>query len=211
MEPVTRAVRRLLSGLATALAAGLVAGLAAGLLVLPAAPSTAAPRCPRLTVKEDVAAVDAVFRGVVHDASAVHGTGKYRTRAYRVAVDRFYKGSLVTRSVVVTVRAVSHGCGLLAGKLTKGKRYIFFATERGTKLMAASATAPATSSLTHQVMKLLGNGKRPPRTTSVTAQFTKVADATPPRLSRLLAPGAALVIVCLLGLLVVGRLGRRTT
>ena len=207
MEPVTRAVRRVLTGPATLLAAALLAGL----LVVPASPSTAAPACPKLTVKQDVAAVHAVFRGVVHSASKVHGTGKYRSRVYRVAVDRAYKGSLVTRSVVVTARAVRSGCGLLAGKLSKGKRYIFFATERGTKLMAARATAPATSSLTHQVVKLLGNGKQPTRTTSVTAQFTKVADATPPRLSRLLAPGAALVIVCLLGLLVVGRLGRRTT
>jgi hypothetical protein len=37
-----------------------------------------------------------------------------------------------------------------------------------------------------------------------------VADAGAPPLSRLLAPGAALLLISLLGLLVVGRLGRRS-
>jgi hypothetical protein len=200
---VTRAVRLALTGLATVLVAGVVA--------LPASPSEAAPSCPKLTVKQDVARADAVFRGVVKTVSSVHGTGKQRTRNYRVAADRVYQGSLVTKSVVVTVRTSAGGCGLLVDTLTKGRRYIFFADERGTQLVAASATAPAKAPLTSKVVKLLGNGKQPQKTPPVTPQFTKVADANPPRLSRLLAPGAALVIVALLGLLVVGRLGRRTS
>ena len=47
------------------------------------------------------------------------------------------------------------------------------------------------------------------RCAGATAEFTRVAHADPPPLSRLLAPGAALLIISLLGLLVVGRLGRR--
>jgi hypothetical protein len=202
---VNRAVRRALGGLSAA--------LVTGVLVLPATPSSAAPAksCPKLTVKQDVSRADAVLRGVVKSVSSVHGSGKQRTRNYRVAADRVYEGSLITKSVVVTARTSSGGCGLLVGTLAKGKRYIFFVTERGTQLMAASATARARHPLTHQIVKLLGNGKHPQAPPPANAQFTKVADANPPRLSRMLAPGGALVILSLLGLLVVGRLGRRTT
>ena len=53
--------------------------------------------------------------------------------------------------------------------------------------------------------------REPAATPPATAEFSQVTDANPPALSRLLAPGAALLIISLLGLLVVGRLGRRTT
>ena len=58
---------------------------------------------------------------------------------------------------------------------------------------------------------LYATGAQPVPTPPATAEFSRVTDATPPPLSRLLAPGAALLIISLLGLLVVGRLGRRTS
>jgi hypothetical protein len=200
--------RRHLARAAAALVAS-VAVLGAG----PGAASGVAPRkCPTNTVRHDIAAADAVFRGVVTKVRAASGSGTHRTRDYRVAADRLYKGSLVTDKVVVTARVTGAGprpC--ILPKLTTGERYIFFATEKGTRLMATTATAKAGRNLTRQVVAQLGDGKLPEPQPPATAQFTKVADANPPRLSRLLAPGAALVIVSLLGLLVVGRLGRRTT
>jgi hypothetical protein len=175
-----------------------------------AASAAAPPACPpTATVKQDIAASDTVFRGVVSRVRKVQGTGKHRTRDYRVAADRIYKGSLVTDKVVVTARVHRTGCTLPT--LTQGTRYIFFATEKGARLMATTATAKAGHHLTRQVVNQLGNGKQPAVKPPATAKFTTVADATPPALSRLLAPGAALVIVSLLGLLVVGRLGRRTS
>jgi hypothetical protein len=209
MDPVTRLYRFALLGVAAALMAGVVLlGMGGG-----AASAAAPPACPRTTVKQDIKAADAVFRGVVAKVRRVHGSGSHRTRDYRVNVDRVYKGSLVTDKVVVTAR-VSGGAGprpCLVPTLAKGERYIFFATEKGAQLMATTATAKAGRHLTRQVVNRLGDGKQPEVKPPVTAQFTRVADATPPRMSKLLAPGAALVIVSLLGLLVVGRLGRRTS
>jgi hypothetical protein len=212
MGPVTRTFRPAPTGLISGLITGLVAGvvlLGAGAGAASAAPP---PACPPTTVKQDIKAADAVFRGVVSNVRRVHGSGSHRTRDYRVTADRIYQGSLVTDKVVVAARVTGAGprpC--ILPKLTTGERYIFFATEKGTRLMATTATAKAGRNLTRQVVAQLGDGKLPEPQPPATAQFTKVADANPPRLSRLLAPGAALVIVSLLGLLVVGRLGRRTT
>jgi hypothetical protein len=196
------------TGIATALVAGVVmSGAGVG-----AASAAALPACPPTTVKHDIKAADAVFRGVVTKVRSVHGSGSHRARDYRVAADRVYKGSLVTDKVVVTARV--SGTGLrrcLVPTLAKGQRYIFFVTEKGARLMATTATAKARHHLTRQVVKQLGDGKQPEVKPPATAQFTRVADATPTRMSKLLAPGAALVIVSLLGLLVVGRLTRRTT
>lgn len=170
----------------------------------PAAPSG----CPPTTFKQDVKKADVVFRGAVSKVGKVRGKGDQRTRSYKVTADRVYKSSLVTDEVIVTAR-VGTDCDVPL--LSQGRRYIFFVTEHGSQLIATPATAKASHALTAKVVAHLGDGVQPHPMPPATATFTKVADASPPSLSRLLAPGAALVIVSLLGLLVVGRLGRRTT
>ena len=176
-------------------------------LATPAAQAApAAPKCPRTTLDQDINRADVVFRGEVKKARPAHGTGAHRTRTYRVMSDRVYQSSLVQARVVVTAR-VGTPCAL--PPLAEGARYIFFVTEHGSLLMARPGTARATTKLTAQVVKRLGTGVQPEPAPPATAEFTLVAHAAPPPLSRLLAPGAALLIISLLGLLVVGRLGRR--
>ena len=199
---MTRSVRRLLG-------AALIAAFAGGsaVVALPG-PASAAPACRQPSLSRQVKQADVVFRGVVDQVRAARGGGTHRIRTYRVKADRVYRGSLVTDTVVVTAEI---GARCPPPTLAHGKRYIFFATEQGSRLVSTSATAPANHRLTSQVVARLGDGVQPHPAPPVKASFTKVADATPPRLSRLLAPGAALVIVSLLGLVVVGRMGRRTT
>jgi len=200
---VTRSVRRALAGsLATALGAGLLVAILAT-----TAASAAPARCAPTTLKQDIKKADVVFRGVVTKVKAARGKGEQRTRDYRVHADRVYKSSLVADHVTVTA-AVGTRCDVPV--LAQDKRYLFFVTEEGSRLMATPATARATSALSRKVVSRLGDGAVPRPRPPATAQFTKVADASPATLSRLLAPGAALVILSILGLLVLGRWSRRT-
>jgi hypothetical protein len=194
--------------LSSASAAALGAAVVAGVLVAGTTGPAAARDCGTTTLAQDIRKADVVFRGEVTTVRPVRGTGDQRTRSYGVQADRVYKSSLVTQRVTVTA-AVGTPCELPV--LKEGRRYIFFAREQGSQLLATPATAPAATALTNRVVDRLGDGVVPQPAPPATAEFTRVADARPPALSRLLAPGAALLILSLLGLLVVGRLGRRTT
>jgi hypothetical protein len=179
---------------------------AATVVVLASPGSARAPRkCPDTTVDQNIGHADVVFRGQVTKAPT-QTSGQQATITYKVRADRVYKASLVTDNVVVTAR-VGTRCAL--PQLKKGNRYIFFVTEHGSRLVATSGTAPATPTLTRQVTKRLGNGEEPTQTPPAAVEFTSVSGATPPTLSRLLAPGAALLIVSVLGLLFLGRRARR--
>src|SRR3954469_19896937 len=185
----------------------LSAALAGGVLLAssPAQAPTAAP-CRDRSLHQEIKRADVVFRGVVDKVRPVRGKGDQRTRTYKVTADRVYRSSLVTDSVRVTTEL---GARCPPPHLAKGKRYIFFVTEEGSRLVSTPATARASHKLTDQVVTKLGDGGQARSTPPVNPEFTLVADAAPPRLSRLLAPGVALVLVSLLGLLVVGRVGRR--
>jgi hypothetical protein len=200
MGPVIAGVRRVLA------AACLAAAGVAGAVVL-AGPAQAAPPCPRTTLGQDIDHADVVFRGEVTKVSPVQTSGQRATRPYEVTADRVYKSSLVTDQVVVTAR-VGTKCAL--PKLQKGTRYIFFVTAHRSRLLAISGTAEATPRLTRQVVHRLGSGAQPEVQPPAAAQFTLVSGASPPALSRLLAPGAALLIVSLLGLVVLGLRNRRS-
>lgn len=199
--------RDLRLALGAAISAALVGG---ALLATSPAPATAAPAapCPQRSLNKEIKRADVVFRGMVDKVRPARGKGDQRTRTYKVTADRVYRSSLITDSVRVTAEI---GATCPPPDLVKDKRYIFFVTEEGSRLVSTSATARASHRLTAQIVAKLGDGAQPRSAPPVTAEFSTVADAAPPRLSRLLAPGAALLLVSLLGLLVVGRLGRRTT
>jgi xanthosine utilization system XapX-like protein len=177
-----------------------VAGVLLGTVLAPPATAAAcpAPQPLRSAVKH----ADVVFTGTV--------TGR-RVRGaqveYAVDVQRSYMGRVDERQTVTTDRA-ARACGV--PHLQRGGDYLFVADRSGDHLTtsAARGTAPAGRGLVRRVERLLGQGEGPVPAEPVRATFTPVAgDPTP--LTRLVAPGVALVIVGLLGLVLAGALGRR--
>jgi hypothetical protein len=123
-----------------------------------------------------------------------------------VKVDQVYKGDLT--SLRLTVKSEATPCGLT--DLTADNRYLFFVRANGSNLLAnlCGGTGPATSVRTQKIVALLGPGTTPNPPTPDPATFTRVADAQPRSLTTMAAPGAALLLVGLLGLMVFGALGR---
>src|SRR3954454_9716655 len=124
-----------------AMSAVLTAALIGGVLLAasPVQARTPAP-CPERSLHQEISRADVVFRGVVDKVRPVRGKGDRRTRTYKVRADRVYRSSLVTDSVRVTTEV---GARCPPPDLTKHKRYIFFVTEEGSRLVSTSATARA--------------------------------------------------------------------
>jgi hypothetical protein len=145
-----------------------------------------------------------VFVGTVTHAHTSGGT-----KTYDVEVDRVYKGDIKTPTVQITVDTSGNTCGL--DSLSTGRDYVFFTHMSGSGLTTKGCygTAEASGALVHKVERLLGDGRPAVPPAPEKAVFTKVAHAKPTSLPRLAAPGAAMVLAGLLGLIVVRRLGRR--
>ena len=166
--------------------------------------------CKQLTLPQKVNKASAVFSGVLTMASGPTNTGKRQTMSYDVKVDRVYKGDIT--SATVTVRSEVSDCGLTG--MSADNRYLFFVRANGTNLLAngCGGTGPATSAKTQRLVALLGQGTTPIPPTPDKPTFDPVAGADPASLTRLAAPGAGMLVVGLLGLMVFGALGssRRT-
>ena len=176
-------------------------------VVLAQVPSQAVCRCVQGDVSSDIKSADAVFSGVLVDSSGTAAGSKSAFATYEVEADTLYKGNV--RTSAVEVRSRNDDCAL--GDLEADKRYVFFVTEQGTDLRAdqCGGTAASSGKLVRQVEQVVGEGSPLGRSNQpdepVTVEFTKVSDAEPDSLTRVAAPGAALVLVGLLGLLVVRR------
>jgi hypothetical protein len=164
--------------------------------------------CKKLSLPQKVTKADGVFSGTVSMASGPTTSGKRQLMSYDVKVDRVYKGDIESPIVSVKSAVGTSACGSVP--LTADNRYLFFVRANGTNLVAApcGGTGPAMSAKTQRIKALLGQGTTPVPPTPARATFTPVADAEPQTLTKMAAPGAAMLLIGLLGLMVFGALGR---
>jgi hypothetical protein len=176
----------------------------------PAASAVTAPECPPLTVEESTKNARAVFSGIVTAVEKQDRTDGLPGAVYEqtVTVDLVYQGNIDTETVQVQTDRNHLQCSL--GELVTGAEYMFFVT--GTPWFASgdSGTRLSDATVVEQVEAVLGAGQPPVQPAPEKAVFTAVETSEPDSLSRIAAPGAALVLIGLLGLLLVRGLARRS-
>jgi hypothetical protein len=154
----------------------------------------------------------AVFSGTVDDVQKAARTDGQQGALYTqtVTVDMVYQGNIDTETVTVQTDRNRAACSL--GALAVGTDYMFFVTGTGSPWVAngTSGTRPNSDTVAGQVERLLGPGAPPIQPTPETAVFTPVDVSEPKSFAQLAWPGAALVVVGLLGLLVVRAVSRRS-
>lgn len=190
----------------TTLARGLAVLVLAltGLVLATQAPAFAC-RCAPAQAQQQVDRADAVFVGTVESSRLANGGRSYD---YSVAVQRIYKAD-VNRDVMVTSAARPTACGL--GNLREGTDHVFFVSGDRPPYRANSCggSGPATPAAVARLERVAGPGDAVEPPAPQTATRTHVEESPPGSFTRMAAPGGALALVGLLGLVVVRRLARR--
>lgn len=187
-------IRRLLPALLLVTALALAGG------VTMASPATAA--CTPSPLAAAVGRAPAVFTGTVASSAAGAGGGFVQV----VAVDRVFRGEVLAPQVRVRTRPGT----CQPGQLASGRAYVFLVSPAGDswRVSGLNGAQPLTPALQAQIVQLTGNEGTPVTETRPPAPevtFERVASRTPPRLLRVAAPGLAVALAGLLGLLVVRR------
>jgi hypothetical protein len=210
-------VGRFASRLASRLAVGLALAVLLGtsLVLAGLSPAQAACTCQDKTLGDHATAADAVFSGTVRESrnaepeggGGAGGGGRAQRQVVHVVdVETVWQedGTVVTDTVRVSSPRAESACGL--GDIEPGTEFVFFAKARENGFQAAKCggSRPLTTSFESEVVAELGDGRavvpddeRPP------VELTPLDTSAPGSVTRAAAPGAALVIVGLLGLVLV--------
>ncbi len=160
---------------------------------------------------QNARAAEVIFSGTVtavaKASAAQRGQGVGDT--YESTVDTVYKGEVSTAETTFRTDRIFAQCGK---GFRAGQTVMVFA-ERGDPLTVrgCGGTAVATTSLVDKIESIFGPGQAPVPPEPFEVTFTAPADqpGPPPSITRAAAPGLALALVALAGLVVVRRLGRR--
>lgn len=196
-------MRRLVPGFVLAFIMGMAS------VVLSQLPAHACT-CVSSTIVEDVERADVVFSGTVTSVQKPPSeANSTEAIVILVAADRSWKGRVPTK-VELTTSASAEACGV--ENLVADKEYLFFAQSDDAKLAIDSCggTSPLTADLGDSITRLRGEGENPaepekPAPKPPAADREVIADSEPVGFTRIAAPGGALVIVGVLGLLVLRR------